>query len=204
MVKEIRIYVEGGGNSDYSKSRLRAGFGQFFDDVVQQARRHNIRWRLIMCGPRNEAFHGFRQALKNHPSAFNILLVDSEGPVKGSPWAHLATRDPWIRPENAPDDSFHLMVQTAEAWLMADPEALQRYYGKGFAIGSLPKTANVEAIPKSALADALKKATQGTQKGSYHKIEHCSDLLGMVDPSRVRARSSHCARLFTVLENLLQ
>ncbi|NNC18780.1 DUF4276 family protein [Corallococcus exiguus] len=203
MVKEIRLYIEGGGNTNYGKARLRAGFGQFFEEIVQRARRRNVRWQLILCGPRDAAFDGFRHALKDHPSAFNILLVDSEGPVSKPPWAHLATRDPWQRPENASDDSCQLMVQTAEAWLMADPEALQGYYGKGFALGSLPKTNSVEAIPKTVLEGALDKATQGTQKGRYHKIEHCSDLLGKVDPALVRARSVHCERLFTVLDGLL-
>lgn len=86
---------------------------------------------------------------------------------------------------------------------MADPQALQNYYGKGFVLGSLPKTINVEAIPKSTIESALEKATQGTQKGSYKKIDHCSDLLGMLDSSQVRDRAPYCERLFKVLENLL-
>lgn len=204
MVTEIRLYIEGGGDSLYGRSRLRAGFRRFFDELVERSRaKARVRWQFVMCGPRDAAFHGFRQALKDHPSAFNILLVDSEGPVNKPPWEHLATRDPWQRPASASDESCHLMVQTAEAWLVADPEALQRYYGKGFALGSLPRTSNIEATPKVALEAALEKATQGTQKGRYHKIEHCSDLLSAVDPARVRARAPHCERLFTLLEKLL-
>lgn len=204
MVKEVRLYIEGGGNSADGRARLRGGFGQFFEGIVQRARKHNVRWRIIMCGPRAEAFKSFQQALRIHTDAFNILLVDSEGPVKGTPWAHLAAhQDQWQRPSDASDEACHLMVETAESWLLADPEALQRYYGKGFAVGSLPRTKNVESIPKATVTTALDAATHGTRKGGYHKIDHCSDLLGLVDPSRVRASAPHCARLFTVLEELL-
>ncbi|NNB87154.1 DUF4276 family protein [Corallococcus sp. AB032C] len=203
MVKEIRLYIEGGGDTRYGKERLRAGFSKFFGALVDRGRSNNIRWVVIMCGPRDAAFKGFKQALKDHPSAFNILLVDSEGPVNKTPWAHLATRAPWPRPKNASDDSCHLMVQTVEAWLLADLVTLQQYYGKNFAVGRLPKATNVETIPKAALEPALVSATKATQKGEYHKIHHCSDLLGKVDPALVRARSAHCERLFTVLEGLL-
>ncbi|QAT89139.1 hypothetical protein EJ065_7624 [Corallococcus coralloides] len=86
---------------------------------------------------------------------------------------------------------------------MADPKALQDFYGQGFSLASLPKTANVERIAKDTLEASLKKATQGTRKGEYHKVRHCSELLKQVDPARVRARSAHCERLFTVLEGLL-
>ncbi|RKG81812.1 DUF4276 family protein [Corallococcus exercitus] len=203
MVKEIRLYIEGGGDTRYGKERLRIGFGKFFGELVERGRSRNIRWTFVMCGPRDAAFKGFKQALKDYPSAFNILLVDSEGPVNKMPWAHLATRDPWPRPKGATDDSCQLMVQTVEAWLMADPGTLQQYYGRNFAVGRLPKATNVETIPKAALEPALVNATKATQKGEYHKIHHCSDLLGKVDPARVRDRAPHCERLFTVLEKLL-
>ncbi|RKI61680.1 DUF4276 family protein [Corallococcus sp. AB049A] len=189
MVKEIRLYIEGGGDTRYGKERLRAGFSRFFSALIERGRSSNIRWVFVMCGPRD--------------AAFNILLVDSEGPVKMRPWAHLASRDPWTRPRNASEDSCHLMVQTVEAWLMADLVTLQQYYGRNFAVGRLPRATDVEAIPKTALEPALVSATKTTQKGEYHKIHHCSDLLGKVDPALVRARAPHCERLFTVLEGLL-
>ncbi|RKH43754.1 DUF4276 family protein [Corallococcus sp. AB050B] len=203
MVKEIRLYIEGGGDTRYGKERLRAGFSRFFSALIERGRSSNIRWVFVMCGPRDAAFKSFKQALKDHPSAFNILLVDPEGPVKMRPWAHLASRDPWTRPRNASEDSCHLMVQTVEAWLMADLVTLQQYYGRNFAVGRLPRATDVEAIPKTALEPALVSATKTTQKGEYHKIHHCSDLLGKVDPALVRARAPHCERLFTVLEGLL-
>jgi hypothetical protein len=92
------------------------------------------------------------------------------------------------------------MVQTVEAWLIADPDTLAEFYGQGFLRGALPKRQDVEAIAKADLVRTLDRATVRTQKGCYHKISHCADLLGLLDPNRVRARARHCNLLFTTLE----
>jgi len=92
------------------------------------------------------------------------------------------------------------MVQTVEAWLIADPDALASYYGQGFQRSALSKRQNVEAIPKTELVPSLDRATQRTQKGQYHKIRHCSDLLSRLNPEKVRSRARHCELLFTTLE----
>ncbi|MEA5595008.1 hypothetical protein [Rivularia sp. UHCC 0363] len=70
MVKEIRIYIEGGGDSNNTKASIRKGFGQFFQELVQLARSKNIKWQIIICGSRNNAFRDFKNALKSHPNAF--------------------------------------------------------------------------------------------------------------------------------------
>ena len=92
------------------------------------------------------------------------------------------------------------MVQTVEAWLVADPEALVDYYGKGFHRNALPKRDDVEAVPKDQLFQSLNRATAKTQKGQYAKIRHCADLLALLNPDRVRKRARHCDLLFTTLE----
>ena len=92
------------------------------------------------------------------------------------------------------------MVQTVEAWLVADPEALAGYYGQRFRRNALPKRDDVEAIPKDQLYGSLERATAETQKGSYHKIRHCADLLGLLNRDRVRQRARHCDLLFRTLE----
>jgi hypothetical protein len=58
----------------------------------------------------------------------------------------------------------------------------------------------VEAVAKEDLIRALDRATARTQKGRYHKISHCAELLGLLDRNRVRARARHCDLLFTTLE----
>ena len=91
------------------------------------------------------------------------------------------------------------MVQMMEAWLIADREALVRFYGQGFGENTIPKHSNVEQIDKSTLKLALKAATRNTSKGEYHKIRHGCKLLAQLDSVRVRQAAPHCERLFTIL-----
>ncbi len=57
----------------------------------------------------------------------------------------------------------------------------------------------LETVAKTDIDRALELATKDTQKGCYHKIHHASDLLGRIDPDRVRQRCAHCKRLFTLI-----
>ncbi|MDF0552275.1 DUF4276 family protein [Kamptonema sp. UHCC 0994] len=171
MVKEIRIYIEGGGDSEETKTLLRQGFSSFFNPIIKIVRSKKIGWKIIMCGSRNNAFRDFKNALEDHPDAFIILLVDSEAAIKKqTPWEHLKSRDNWDAP-GVDDTHCHLMVQAMEAWFIADVEALKKFYGQGFKENSIPKNLNVETIDKDSLEPSLKAATRDTKsKGEYHKI----------------------------------
>lgn len=203
MVREVRIYAEGGGNANLSRNKLRTGLNQFLVPLCRLARARQIFWSVIPCGPRSVTFESFRLALRKHPAAFNVLLVDSEAPVSQSPWQHLEERDGWTVPDS-PDEQCHLMVHSMESWLLADPAALAGFYGQGFRPKALPKVADVETIPKEKIAAALQHATRETQKGPYHKIRHGPDLIGRLDPAQVRQRAKHCDRLFVTIETLLR
>jgi len=198
MVKEIRIYVEGGGDKKETKARVREGFSGFLQDVVKIAQSKRIKWKIIICGSRNDAFRNFNNALEDHSDAFNVLLVDSEAPVKKSPWEHLKLRDNWDSP--GVDD---LMVQTMEAWFIADIDILKKFYGQGFRENSIPKNTNVEKIDKDSLEPILKAATRGTSKGEYQKIQHASKLLELLDVAKVRKAAPNCDRLFTILARIM-
>lgn len=202
MVKEIRLYVEGGGNAKDTKSRLREGFSSFFQSITDHVRQRRIKWRVVACGPRSEAYQDFKHALEANPNAFNMLLVDSEGPVSVQPWEHLRGRDGWDA-SGADASQCHLMVQTMEAWLVADVDAIARFYGAGFRRNAIPGNANVALIDKSQLLSALEAATRDTTKGKYHKTRHAPRILGGVDADRVRAAAHHCDRLFNVLSQLI-
>ncbi len=202
MVSEIRIYAEGGGDGRETKAGLREGLSEFLSSLRTMARERSIRWSVISCGSRNNAFRNFKIALRQHGHAFNVLLVDSESPVKDVPWAHLRSRDGWARPE-ASEDQCQLMVETMEAWLIADPDALERFYGQHFERHMIPKTQNVEALAKNRVARSLKLATRKTAKGEYHKTRHAPLLLKALDTEKVRRRAGHCERLFRTLEHLM-
>lgn len=199
MVKEVRIYVEGAGDQAGGKHLLRIGFAQFFKNALAK----NV--KIITCGGRDQAFDNFKIAIKNHATALNLLLVDAEAPVIeiDDAWTHLKKRDQWQRPIGVNHDQCHLMVQTMEAWFIADRDALQRYYGKDFNVNSLSRNPNVEELAKDHLALSLVNATRVTSKGEYHKINHAAELLKVIDPAKVRKASPHCARLLKKLADYL-
>ena len=76
-VVNVKIYVEGGGNTRELKARYRQGFSAFFRKTGLEGRMPKV----IACGGRKKAidkFHaGFTKATDND---FIVLLVDSEGP----------------------------------------------------------------------------------------------------------------------------
>lgn len=204
-MSRIRVYVEGGGDKKEQKQKIRIGFSAFLEEIrAQDARRRSV--RVTACGSRDRAFKAFCSALRNNPNDFIVLLVDSEEPVRSgdTPWRHLCSRDShWQRDDpQVPDDRYHLMAQTMEAWFIADPATLQSYYGHDYNANPIPQTNDVEQIDKDTLGNALHAATRRTQKGPYHKINHASDLLQLINPDTVRQRASHCARLFRVLSRV--
>lgn len=220
MVKEIRIFFEGGGDRSDDKRRLKEGLHGFLREPIAMARRNRIHFNLIPCGTRRKAYESFLTALNTHPGAFNVLLVDSEGPVPvtnpnssnheekyQAAWQYLRERpaDNWSQLNKDHKKNCHLMVQTMEAWLLADLDGLQRFYGQGFAANSIPKTQNIESIDKPSLERTLKAATRSTSKGEYHKIDHASKLLKeFILPKKVCDAAGHCRHFFTTLMEKMQ
>lgn len=192
----LRIYVEGEEQGS-SKSNCRQAFRLFFEKTLRRGT-----FRVIASGSRSAAYKDFCAALKLHQDDFVVLLVDSEEAVALPPWEHLRARqdDKWPRPAEATNDHAHLMVQTLEAWFLADREALVSYYGEGFLVASMPGQPNVELIPKQTVLTSLRHASRKTRKGEYHKTRHGFDLLERIDPNRVRRASHHADRLFIVME----
>lgn len=194
-VRGIEIYMEGGGNSKDTKAKLRQGMDALLAPLKRAAQRKSLHWKLVCCGDRVHALRGFRSAVAAGRGDYVALLVDAEGPVSKDPRRHLASRDGWDV-TFADEDAVHLMVQVMETWIVADGDALAAYYGQGFRRNALPATQNLEDVLKSDIEQALKRATEKTTKGSYHKIRHAKDLLSCIDPTRVRRRCGHCERLF--------
>ena len=191
--------MEGGGTGKENRAALRQGMDAFLQSLKEAARTKALRWKLVCCGPRDEAFRGFRNAVNRGDNAVNVLLVDAEASVSQSPRDHLQGRDNWDL-SFAGVDSVHLMVQAMEAWIVADPVALAEYYGQGFVEGQLPKAASLEAVSKADLMRGLDRATRSTRKGRYLKIRHASDLLKRIDANKVKTRCTHCERLFETLD----
>ena len=161
-----------------------------------------MHWKLVCCGPRDVAFRSFRNAVRNADGAIVLLLVDAEGPVANGPCEHLEARDGWDM-TGVDAQSVHLMAQTMEAWIVADADALKRYYGQGFNARRLPRSPDLESVGRRDVEESLRRATERTGKGRYHKIRHASDLLQRVDAEKVKARCRHCWRLFDQLGRMI-
>lgn len=210
MVTDIALHLEGGGQTSETLAPFRQGMSAFLKPVVEEARKRKIRWRIIPCGGRKQAFDSFCDALESEPNAFHILLVDAEEPVTKKEWQHLQERqdDQWERPSNAKDEQCHLMIVTMETWFLADPEAIKEFFKfkKGFDASALPvvtpppkppKFATVlEAMGKDVVLDIFKKATKRTSDAQYEKIKHGAKLLARIDPAKVRQQCPACDRLF--------
>jgi Domain of unknown function (DUF4276) len=199
-ISGIKIYIEGGGDGPVGKQLLRQGFDALLDKQKQAARHRKLRWNLVLGGGRNATFDSFRQAAASSREEIVALLVDSEAAVANATPAgridHLSKRKGdewemgWADPERV-----HLMTQCMEAWIVADPEKVEEFYGKDFS-PTLPKRQKLDEEPKLSLYKALEAASKKTQKGTYGKIHHASALLSKVRPDRVSARCESF-RLFT-------
>lgn len=206
MVKQIAFFVEGEENARDKREAmlLRRTLHTFFKELSDLAQARGLHLKFRLHGSQRPTYEKFREALTRETDAYCVLLVDSEDPVTehGKCWEHLRSRaaDGWERPPEAADDQCQLMVHAIEAWLFADPEALRGFYGAaGFRANSLPRTLNVEEIPKTRHLEALEAATRDTSKGRYHKVKHLSPLLHVLDTMKVRKRAPHCDRIFTTL-----
>ena len=198
----VAIYMEGGGDGKGAKAALRQGMDALLRPLKEAASAKALRWKLVPCGGRAQAFRSFRSAAVNGDDAIVVLLVDAEGPVNGARRSHLESRDGWDM-DFADEDTINLMVQTMETWIVADPDALSMYYGENFNGNVLPRRENLEEVAKADIARVLDRATERTRKGMYHKIKHASELLKRIDVERVKQRCPHCARLFNVLGRMI-
>jgi hypothetical protein len=204
---EIAIYFEGGGDSAKTRHPLRLGMSAFLAPVKVDARKHRIRFNVIACGGRGQAYGAFVDAMKNEPEVLNVLLVDSEEPVPitSSPWKHVKERegDNWNKPPAATDEQLQMMVACMEAWFLADPKGLKEHYGGNFDTGKLPAANLAESRTKADINDALKKATKNTKAKEYQKIRDGAKLLEKVDPAVVRKHCQWCERLFVDLGTVI-
>lgn len=197
---DVRIYAEGGGDGQVLDSLFRAGWAAFFKAAGFAGRMP----RVIRGKGRQQTYDLFRKAVKNStPDALPLLLVDSEDPVNpnDSVWEHLMKRDGWHRPNGAGADDAFVMVQVMETWFLADPDALQRYFGSRFNQKAFLAWPDLESVPKVTVFQALEKATANCQT-AYAKGKVSFELLAEVSPAAVEQRCRHARELLVRLRNV--
>lgn len=204
----MKLYVEGGGDSNALRTSCRKGFSDF----LKKAGLGGKMPRIVACGSRKNAYDSFCTAIELGEAA--CLLVDSEDPVLADhqrgddssawlPWDHLHRRqgDHWPHPPGAEGIQCHLMVQCMESWLLTDRATLQAFWGQDFNSNALPDVASpIEAIDKERVYRALVAATRYCRtKSKYDKGENSFELLGIIDPSKVKKASPWARRFIDYL-----
>jgi hypothetical protein len=211
-VSDIAIYAEGGGNTAQQRAELRIGFDGLLRRFKEKAGNKKASLRIIPCGTRNATYEAFVHASTTDSDTTHVLLVDSEELVspcqptgeKDAPirCSHLHKREAWdfsgVNPQTV-----HLMAQCMEAWIVADPDAVQSWYGQQFLPNALPTRINLEEEPKADVHSKLTKATHGTKKGPYRKIAHASKLLEIIDPAKVERRCPRFAKFTDWLDKAI-
>lgn len=189
MGSEIRIYYEG-------DVLLKSGFDAFFRELRRLASEKGCDLRLIAAGSGSAARRDFGKALRTHRGAWNILLIDSEGPLGKNPSASLCQAEGWKKTHS---DSIFWMVEMMEAWFHADKDALARFYGPSFKKAALKANSDVEQIPKKDLERGLHRATKNCLNGGYYANKATHGRLALINPALVRKSASNCRRLFEAI-----
>lgn len=185
------LIVEGGGDRNMA---LRTACREAFSGL-QAGAGVTRRLRVHAMGGRKAAYdrfvHEFAAASRGEKV---VLLVDAEEVVTGTDrWQHVKQRpgDGWDKPKGAEEHHLHFMAVAMETWLLADPHALARVFGKDFKPGVIPKWPALEAVSKATINDTLQRAT-----GGYDNGEHSFRALQHVSPSVLEAACPSAKELF--------
>ena len=197
----VKVFIEGGGDSEMLHDELRRGFRMFF---LKAGCKGNMP-RIVAGGGREQTYDCFKTAVTQGEQA--MLLVDSEAHVTcESPWEHFKMRpgdQNMTKPQGASDkdDDVYLMVCCMESWFLADRDALKAYFGQGYNENALPDINNpVESNSKQSVLDGLKNATRHCKtKRPYAKGEHSFALIGRIDPAKVEQASTWARKLLEKL-----
>lgn len=204
--RHVRVYIEGGAEGRTADRDFRRGWKKFLNELHELARQNGYHSLEVVRGKgRGNAFNRFTKHKAEYPRDLCVLLADAETsiPDGASVWSIVANRegDRWQRPSWATERHLYLMVHFVETWLLTDIDALQSFFKRGFRPDLLPST-NLEARSKAEVEQALKRATQGTLKGTYsHGQAH--EIIEIVRPEKVKSLK-HGQRLFSSLSRLIK
>ena len=210
-MRQVHIYIEGGGNDRDTRSTFRQAFRKFIKTIIDD---FSGEVNIIPSGGRTSTYDRFLTSLRQNPDIINILIVDAEE-IRNSDesytdkeliWDYLKRRDFWDTPKGINERNAYVMVRTMETWLIADRENLKKFYGKDFNENAIPKNSNLENVTKDQIEDGLDRATMKTSKGKYSKNKGRDSfaILMTTDSEIVKNACLSCRRLFDELPVILQ
>ena len=199
----VEIFLEGGGDRNSGRSRCREGFRKLFEKCGFKGRMPTF----VPCGGRSQAYDDFKTAhAKASSGDFIAMLVDSEDPVSAidRPWQHVAQRpgDEWDRPNGSDDEQLLLMTTSMETWIVTDRDTLTAHFGSSFKPSALPSVQAMEQRDRSAILDALEKASSDCP-GPYRKGPKSFELLGKLNPDVLEQHLPSFSRARRVLDSKL-
>jgi hypothetical protein len=200
-VINVKLYIEGGGDSKEQHSRCREGFRKLLERSGFSGRMP----RIIAGGGRNATFRSFAIAIRSGECKYPILLVDSEDVLSNSntrAWEHLAERDNWERPQRVEDDQAQLMVTCMETWIIADRTALRTYFGAFIRESSLCSIIDLETRHRHEIQEALADATNNCKK-IYRKGERSFEIVAQLNPEILKHHLPHFKSFVDALDRHL-
>ena len=182
---------------------LRPGFHKLFEPHLERARQRRIRFNLIAGGSRAEAVKDFLRSCKLRPHHINVLLIDSEDPVFDTTVAIRSLRNQsyWDEGVDCEDNQINLMVQSMEAWFIADRQAFTHHFGQDFNLNALPSPQDAESVAPDDLTNAIRGALRyvSRRKRGYDKVTDGVKLLQLIDHAAVSKHCRHFKRLMDYL-----
>ena len=178
------LFIEGSSNT--SNGNLRIGFNKLLRNAGKGMP------EIKMSDDLASTIRKFKQEVENPASEYQqvLLLVDLDGPED--------IREAWLARYELVHyrEQVFCMIQEMEAWFLSQPDKLHTYYGAALP-HTLPKTAPTHTSnPAQKLAHCTKDYKP---KGTYHKVKHGTDLLGMLDLLKLQADFPDVARLVAML-----
>ena len=204
----VKIFVEGGGDSKEQIVRCREGFRKLIEKAGFTRPKSPT---ITACGGRGRAYDKFKIEVKVG-GEYAILLVDSEDAVKNpdespdsdTPWKHLKTRDGWERPAGAKNDQAQLMATCMETWIVTDQTALVEFFGQHFQRTALLPLQQIEERSRQDVQQRLEHATRNCGKDRrYAKGKKSFEVLAALNPAVLETHLPHFRRLVATLRRHL-
>ena len=162
MVKNARLFIE--GTRDTSNGDLREGFRKLLEKKV---------WGAM---PRISMGDGKKQTIdKFLHSDHAKMLCDLDNPPE-----HVEAD---LREHGLLDcrDKVFYMIQEMEAWILSQPDVLDKFYCEEVS-SRIPKKHSMLTAESDK---ELQNITRNSRKGKYHKVRHGAQLLQMLDAGRL-------------------